>query len=101
MCERDLLLGEPDRALAMRKALVTWMQSAAGEGLREDQRRSTEDESMLAALGYANNAASQSSQLWDPERWNGARVWEESPWRRFFEDDSFREKYLRSLSKNK
>lgn len=101
MCERDLLFGEPDRALAMRKALVTWMQSAAGEGLREDQRRSTEDESMLAALGYANNAASQSGQLWDPERWNGARAWEESPWRRFFEDDSFREKYLRSLSKNK
>lgn len=56
---------------------------------------------MLAALGYANNAASQSGQLWDPERWNGARAWEESPWRRFFEDDSFREKYLRSLSKNK
>ena len=99
MCECDLLLVEVDRSLAMRKALVAWMQSAPAEGLREDQRRSSEDESMLAALGYADNAASQSNKLWDPERWNGARAWEESPWRRFFEDDPFREGYLKSLSK--
>lgn len=100
-CEEDLLLEEIDRAVAMRKALLNWIQSAPPEGLREDQRRSPEDESMLAALGYADHSATRSSRVWDPERRDGPSTWEESPWRRFFEDEAFRERFLAARKNRK
>ena len=88
-CRNDLLLDEFDRATRKRERRIEWLQSAEDLGLRSDQRRSAEDESMLASLGYGGGEDDAASDLWDPVRWEGEEGWLRSPWRRLFEDDSF------------
>ena len=93
----NVVLKDLERAKALRKRLIRWLESAPEERLNASGGTgdSAADVAMLAALGYGGDKSVAGAAYWDPETQDPN--WSTNPWRIVFESEDMTPEHAAEL----